>query len=59
MSAIACKIIICGQKAAAVSNISTLVAGDLEQNLKLTDEVLKTQEKYIDDMDKLLKPLTE
>lgn len=59
MSAIACKIIICGQKAAAVSNISTLVVADLEQDLKLTDQVLKAQEKYIADMDKLLKPLTE
>jgi len=59
MSAIACKIIICSQKSQAVSSMSTFVVQDLAKNLKLSRKVLKTQEKYIEDMEALLQPLTE
>jgi len=54
MSAIACKILICREKASAVTIIPELIVGDLENKPDLANEIIKTQDKYVAKMDKLL-----
>lgn len=59
MSAIECKIIICGNEAGNASQSSKDVVSDLAKNPQLAKKVISVQEDYIAKMHKVLSELTK
>ena len=59
MSAIACKIVICGGQAESLSKISADVANDLASKPELAKRAVEAQEKYCDKMNEILKRVSE
>lgn len=58
MSAIACKIIICSNQSNAVTNTTLNVIADLEDKPALARQIIKIQDKYVDEMNKAHELLT-
>jgi hypothetical protein len=59
MSAIECKIIICGGDAANVSAAPTKLITDLDARPDLAKKIIRVQEKYVHAMQPLLSELTK
>ncbi len=59
MSAIECKIIICGNEAGNASQSSKDVVSDLAKNPELAKKVISVQEDYVAKMHKALSELTK
>lgn len=59
MSAIECKIIICGNEAGNASQSSKDVVIDLAKNPELAKKVISVQEDYVAKMNKALSELTK
>jgi len=58
MSAIRCKILLCSNEAKMVSNCASKLTKDIADNPELAKIIVKTQERYVKEMNAHLEVLT-